>query len=92
MPDDTTTADLIAERDRLVALLAEQDDESGASAGFESVAPEPTVRDGEDATTFRKSDVVPSRKLVGGAHVPTHSEDGMPLTQDERFALLWKRA
>jgi hypothetical protein len=92
MPDDTTTADLIAERDRLLEQLALQRDGDSADLGIESVAPEPIVRDGEDATTFRKSDVVPSLKLVGAEHVPTHDDDGFPLTADERFALLWRRA
>jgi hypothetical protein len=51
--------------------------------------PEPTAREGADTDDFQKSEVVPSTSLKGGAAIPTHGEDGHPLSLDDKWALLW---
>lgn len=85
--DNMSAEELTALRDALQADL----DAARADAGTDSTfAPEPTVRDDEDQDDFQKSEVVPSIKLEGGAAIPTHDSDGVPLSVEQRFALLWR--
>src|SRR4051812_11832619 len=83
-----STEELSALRDALQADL----DAARSQAGPEdppSVAPAPTVREGQDTAEFQKSEVAPSTRLKGGAAIPTHGEDGHALSLEDKWALLW---